>query len=273
MACTVTGARGVIIRTPIRRGAMVALALAVAACGQREGADRNLDALDNELVESGSGSANTRDPAMMAALQDQIMVDPALAQQSNTDTVRPPAQPYSGAVPADDVARPPASAPMSTHGIATSDAVKPDPAPQAGGCPGCAAKKQSLTLGALVSRQPDRRTAACAGAMRYSARWAERLPADLPLYPGARVSEAAGADSATCRVRAVSFSTDASPQTVLDWYYARATGAGYSAEHQADGAEHMLGGTRGGDGGAYAVILTARHGGGTEVDLLANNGS
>lgn len=257
------------IRGAILGSAALALALSVAACGQRDDADRNLDNLDNELVEAGSAAGNTRDPAMMAALQDQIMVDPALTQQSNANTVRPPAQPYSGAVPSDGIAQAPAG---GAGGLGTSVTAKSAPAPKAGGCPGCEAARESLTLGALASRQSDRRTASCAGALRYSARWAERLPADLPLYPGARVSEAAGADTATCRVRAVSFSTDSSLQSVIDWYYTRTTKAGYSAEHQADDAEHVLGGTRAKDGGAYVLNLTERRGGGTEVDLLANNG-
>ena len=108
--------------------------------------------------------------------------------------------------------------------------------------------------------------------MRYSARWAERLPADLPLYPDARVSEAAGSQGGNCAMRAVSFASSAPLQKVLDWYYTRATNAGYSAEHQADGNEHVLGGTRGRDDGAFALFLTSRADGGTDVDLVANNG-
>ena len=34
-------------------------------------------------------------------------------------------------------------------------------------------------------------------------------------------------------------------QTMLDWYYTRASKAGYASEHQADGDEHVMGGTRG----------------------------
>jgi hypothetical protein len=48
--------------------------------------------------------------------------------------------------------------------------------------------------------------------------------------------------------------------------------AGYSAEHQLDGAQHILGGTRGRDDGAYVLFLTPRKDGGTDVDLVANNG-
>ena len=260
------------VRTPFRSRMLfacgLALTLAVAACGPRANDDRNLDSLDNELVDAGSAS-NARDPALMAALQDQIMVDPSLAQQSNTDTVRPPTQPYSGAVPPDGIAQPTGA----STGTGTSVALKAAPPPAGNGCPGCKARTESLTLGALASRQPDRRTRSCAGALRYSAGWAEHLPADLPLYPGARLIEAAGANTAACRVRAVSFSTNATPQVVIDWYYSRATASGYSAEHQADGRAHVLGGTRDSDGGAYALFITARRDGGTDVDLLANNGS
>ena len=245
---------------------VLVLPLALLACGKRDD-DRNLDALDNELVEAGSGSANTSDPAMTSALHDQIMVDPALAQQSNADSVRPPAQPYSGGVPPVGIAQP-AGAP-ATVGGATSETIKPAPAPASKDCPGCKAARDSLTLGALASRQPDKRTSGCAGAMRYSASWAERLPTDIALYPGARVVEAAGADTADCRLRAVSFSTPAKLQTVLDWYYTRATNSGFSAEHQSDGTEHTLGGTRERDGGAYVLFLSGRRDGGTDVDLVA----
>lgn len=248
---------------------VLVLPVALAACGSRNDGDRNLDTLDNELVDS--NSASSRDPALMSALHDQIMVDPTLAQQANNDAVRPPAQPYSGAVPPDGVAVPPSGTVAST-GAASSETLKSAPAPSAT-CPQCTAARESLTLGALASRQKDKRTSGCAGKMRYSARWAERLPADLPLYPDARVSEAAGSEAGGCAIRAVSFASSAPLQTILDWYYTRATKAGYSAEHQADGGEHVLAGTRDRDDGAFALFLTSRADGGTDVDLVANNGN
>ncbi len=255
--------------TRIRIFGVLVLPLALLACGKRD-EDRNLDSLDNELVEAGSGATNASDPAMTSALHDQIMVDPALAQQSNADSVRPPAQPYSGGVPPVGIAQPPGG--EAAAGAATSETIKSAPAPVSRDCPGCQAARDSLTLGALASRQRDKRTSACAGAMRYSASWAERLPADVPLYPGARVAEAAGADTDACHLRAVTFSTSARLQTVLDWYYTRVTNSGFSAEHQSDGSEHTLGGTRDSDGGAYVLFLTGRRDGGTDVDLVANNG-
>jgi hypothetical protein len=253
---------------------LLTLSLALVACGKRDD-DRNLDSLDNELVDAAAGSANTSDPAMTSALHDQIMVDPTLAQQANADTVRPPAQPYSGGVPPVQIAQTPGSAPAANgvDGTATSQTIKSAPAPQSKDCPNCQAKAESLTLGALVTRQKDRRTSACGGAMRYSAQWADKLPVDVPLYPGARVIEAAGANTQACAMRAVSFATNASLQSVIDWYYTRETNAGFSAEHQSDGAKHTLGGTRDRDGGAYVLFFSARPDGGTDVDLVANKGS
>ncbi|MFH7218159.1 hypothetical protein ACHWGM_28060 [Klebsiella pneumoniae] len=46
--------------------------------------------------------------------------------------------------------------------------------------------------------------------------------------------------------------------------------AGYSAGHSTDGKQHVLGGVRGND--AYVVYVTARAGGGSDVDLVSNAG-
>ncbi|MGY2734993.1 hypothetical protein ACVWYO_002667 [Sphingomonas sp. UYP23] len=249
---------------------VVILPLALLACGKRDG-ERDLDTLDNELVDAGTAAPNSSDPAMTSALHDQIMVDPSLAQHSNANSVRPPAQPYSGGVPPVTIAQT-AGNPAGTDGSAVSQRAKQAPPPASKTCPGCQVARDSLTLGALAAGQADNRTSSCAGAMRYSASWADRVPADVPLYPAARVVEAAGAETGTCHLRAISFATNASLKTVIDWYYTRVTNAGFSAEHQSDGAEHTLGGTRQRDGGAYVLYLTSRRDGGTDVDMVANNG-
>ena len=256
------------------RWAMLSLLL-LAACSRGAPVD-DAAALDNQLSSVGSVSTNVRDPAMMGALQDQIMVDPALVQQSNADSIRPPARPYSGALPPEAIAAADnnAEGAVGTTGISTSETLRPAPAPTAdGSCPQCEAARRALTLVALSNGQPDRQTSGCAGQMRYSAGWANRLAPELPLYPDARVAEAAGADGQGCRVRAVSFATAAPLQRVLDWYYTKASGAGYSAAHRVNGPQHVLAGTRGQDGGAFTLYVTARSDGGSDVDLLANRGA
>ena len=234
---------------------VAALPLALAACGEDAEPTRNLASLDEELTEAATG--NGADPILKGALQDQIMVDPALTARANGDAVRPPSQPYTAAVPQDGVAP-----------IANTDPgpLKSAPPPRKD-CPQCKAADESVTLGALAARQG---ATGCAARMRYDAGWATRLPADVPLYPSARVREAAGSDANGCTLRAVTFSTGAAPKATLDWYYTQLSRAGFSAEHQSDGAQHILGGARKGTG--YVLFMTARADGGTDVDLVANGG-
>lgn len=240
------------------------LPLALVACGSGNDADRNLDSLDAELSD-GNSAGNSRDPALMAALQDQIMVDPALAGQANHDAIRPPAQPYSAPVPLDG-----ATGAAPVNGSTASETLKHAPEPS-GSCTRCGAAQEAMTLGALAARQGDAGTHSCARGVQYSTGWAQRLPRDLPLYPDASVSEAAGSEGGACALRIVSFASNAPLQTVIDWYYTRATDAGYSAEHQADGDQHVLAGTR--NEAAFALFITRRDDGGTDVDMVVNNGN
>lgn len=232
----------------------VFLPLALAACSSNSG---------NEGDEA--AGANGVDPALAGALQSQIMVDPGLGQQANGDTVRPPGQPYSGGVPADGVAAAGAANDGELLRVPAATTVDKD-------CKACAAAREATTLGGLAARSPDARTSGCAANLQYSAGWASRLPPDLPLYPQARVTEAAGAETGQCALRVVSFSTPRPMQVMLDWYYTKAVRAGYTSEHQVDGDEHILGGTRERDAGAYVLFMTSRPDGGTDIDLVANNG-
>ncbi|TPG10981.1 hypothetical protein EAH84_11750 [Sphingomonas oligophenolica] len=233
---------------------LVALPLALVACGKKPADQTDLDRLDNELT-----AANQSDPAMTAAVRGQIMVDPGLTQSSNEKSIRPPSRPDPNAIPPDGIGAKP-------------DGVDPatlKPAPAARDCPDCRAAAGALTLGELAKRQKNASIAHCAGQLGYSATWAARLPADVPLYPDARVAEAAGAQP--CGLRVVSFATAAPVTRVIDWYYTKTHNAGYAAEHQRDGAQHVLGGTRG--DAAYVIYVSPRAGGGSDVDLVTNQGS
>lgn len=231
---------------------------ALAACGDGN-TQQNVDALDDEIA------GNSADPALMGALQDQIMVDPQLAQQSNKDAIRPPSQPYSAPLPAETVAAAKAAMPKAGELLKA-------PAPS-GKSDLVASQEQSITLGALAARQKNPRTAQCARQLNYSASWAARLPAAMPLHPQARIVEAAGAQNANCALRVVTFSTPQPLQTMIDWYYTRAVKGGYTSEHQMKDGQHVLGGTRPRDDSAYVVFLSARADGGTDLDLIASGGS
>ncbi len=112
---------------------------------------------------------------------------------------------------------------------------------------------RGLHAGCQGGQQPG--NAACLSGLRYSATWANRMPQAFAPYPGSRVAEAAGNDANGCGFRIVSLRTAAPAAKVIDYYYTRASGAGYSAEHKLDGAQRVLGGTRG--QAAYMVYATA----------------
>lgn len=239
------------------RLAAAVLLLAVAGCGKPATTQQELDSLDKELT--AGNAAPTGDPAVNASLADQIMVDPALTQSSNANAIRPPNRPDPHSVPPVDIAKMPDR--VDPAGLRRAPAASAD-------CPECRAADGALTLGALAGRQ--RGQAGCAAKVSYSAGWANRLPAALPLYPDARVVEAAGADRDGCGLRVVNFASTAPVSRVIDWYYTRARRSGYSAEHKRDGARHVLAGTRG--DAAYILYVSPRAGGGSDVDLVANTG-
>lgn len=236
----------------MRRALLVAL-LALAACGKPP-AKQGIDDLDRQLTEN-------KDPALTAALHDQIMVDPQLVQSANTGAVRPAPRPDPGSVPPDDL-----GAPGDTS---KPEDLKPTPAPRTG-CRDCTAARGALTLGALAERQSRASVAACAGGIGYATAWADKLPAALPLYPDARIAEAAGNDAHGCSLRVVSFASNAAIARVTDWYYAHAIRAGFTADHRADGAERVLRGVHGAV--SFMLYLRPRHGGGTEADLVVAGG-
>lgn len=230
--------------------------LLLAACGGKADDDAQLNALDNELASVDDGSP-TRDPQLREALAGQIMVDPGLTQSSNANAVRPPNRPASDQLPS----MPPPADPVDARTLKSAPVAARD-------CPECRASAGAFTLAAKAGQQPG--NAACLSGLRYSAAWANRMPGVFAPYPGSRIAEAAGNDANGCAFRIVSLRTAAPAAKVIDYYYTRASGAGYSAEHKLDGTQHVLGGTRG--QAAYMVYATTSPGGGSDVDLVVRGG-
>jgi hypothetical protein len=196
------------------------------------GSDNELAALDNDLL------ANGTDPALTSALEDQILVDPNLVQQANPNTVRPPESPVQAQYPAGSAR---AEAAMASMHRAGADAA--------------------------VTAQPCGNTVP----FEHGTQWANRLPAEFPLYPGGQVTDAAGNASGDCRVRVVTFTTGDPYNRVLEHYRAVATRSGFSAEHQVRGEDHVLGGVNERTNGAFYLIVTPRERG-SEAALIVNNG-
>jgi hypothetical protein len=222
----------------LRRSAPLALVLvALAGCGGADTKDKAaLDQIDKRLADNGNA-----DPAARRALQDQIMVDPNLTQQANQHAIRPTDAPFDAPMPPE--AQGPASKPGETLGTRA--------AAQAG-----AAKD---------------RFAGCALEVSYSFQYANRLPADLPIYPKAHVSEAAGSDNANCQLRAVTYASVASPRALVDYHLALAKKAGYAATSGPGDGGTLVSATRNSDGAAFYVTIKPE-GSGASADLVSNRG-
>jgi hypothetical protein len=198
--------------------------------------------------DAAGNQANETDPALTSALEDQIAVDPQLSQQSNRNAVRPPETPSQAQYP---TGGPAVQAPQARPASAETRAQHAQVSTAASGGGGTA----------------------CPGGAQYdyNPAWAGRLSPTFPVYPGGKITEAAGANQGDCRVRVVTFTTAEPYQRVLDYYHTQEVRAGYSSEHQLRESDHVLAGTRESDGGAFYVIVTPARTG-AEVALIANKG-
>lgn len=241
------------------------LSLAAAACGPANDAGKDVNALDEKL--SGKGS----DPAMNAALEDKILVDPALADASNSNMVKAADAPLDGSVPPDTGYEGSTASAQELDNAKLMRAPKPTVV-AAGNCRDCSANGPQTLEALAVEQGVKRGKGTCEAKLQYGAAWAARMPTEFPVYPKGRVQEAGGVEGGICDIRVVSFSTSASMQSVADYYYTRAKRSGFSADYEIRDGDHVLGGTRDNDGGAYVVTLNPLPGGGTSVDIVANNG-
>jgi hypothetical protein len=178
---------------------------------------------------------NDADPAVTSALEDQILVDPNLVQQAHPNTARPPETPVQAQYPA--------------------------------GSAGSQAATGEAAHASTAGRAPE----GCSTPFDNNLRWAQRLPAEFPAYPGGRITEAAGNNNNGCSMRVVIFQTADPWQRVIQYYTQVVQRAGYDAEQQQRGADHVLGGVNPRNDGAYYLVVSpaAR---GSEVSLIVNNG-
>jgi hypothetical protein len=239
--------------------------LSLSACGSKN-AEGDVNALDEKLAGKGS------DPAMNAALEDsKILVDPAMADASNSNMVKAPDQPLDGAVPPDTGYEGVTASAEELNSAKLMRAPKPTVV-DAKDCTDCGANG-AQTLESLAAQQGAKRgKGTCDAKLQYGAGWAARMPTEFPIYPKGRLKEAGGVEGGICDIRVVSFSTSASMQSVADYYYTRARRSGFTADYEIRNGEHVLGGTRDNDSGAYVVTMNPLPGGGTSVDIVANNG-
>ncbi|MEO9599312.1 hypothetical protein [Parasphingorhabdus sp.] len=230
--------------------AAFALPLTLAACGSNETSEEDLAKLDENL---------TSDPAMNDALEGAILSDPDLTDQANRNAIRGANGAADGSVPA-GTGEDGSAAAKAALGGKMLVAPKPKQMTAADG---------AMTLGDKAELAAARRSSpVCKEKLSYDMRWANRMPPEFTVYPKAAVQEAAG----RCDLRVVSFTTATPIKSIVDFYYTKAERGGYDAEYLLRGSEHVLGGTRSKDDGAYVITLNKRSGGGTVVDIVASKG-
>lgn len=241
------------------------LPLALSACGSESSNGDDVAALDEKLTGKGS------DPAMKDALSDKILVDPDLAESGGSNMVRNADKPLDGKSPSDDGYEGSTASVEELNGMKLLRAPKPKLV-SAVNCTHCSAARGETLEERAVAQGVKRGKGTCEAKLQYGAGWAARMPSEFPVYPKGRVKEAAGVEGGICDIRVVSFTTSAGRQSVVDYYYTRAKRSGFTADYEIRDGEHMLGGVRDNDGGAYVITLTALKSGGTAVDIVANNG-
>jgi hypothetical protein len=249
------------MRQWILLGSAMLMAGSLAACNRGADERAELQKLDDGIA--------SNDPAVRGALEDQIMVDPALTGQSNRNAATNGDRPVDGGVPVARGGGAPREAIAEARAAVGGRMMSlPRPVALERDCTDCAARGgRPATIGELAQQQAGGR---CQGRLSYGLDWARRLPAAFPVYPRAALSEAAGVAGSSCNIRVVSFTSRAGLDPVLAWYYTRARRAGYSAEHAISGNDHYVGGTMGDE--AYVVIARNAGGGITEVDLVVTGG-
>lgn len=210
----------------------------------------------------GASAADDRppsDPALGEALAGQLMVDPALASQNQALAGMSGGGAASAGIPPEQTGPEAVAGAMAEATQLAGGTLRAAPPPLSG-----PERKQGVTAGQLAASLPGGRP--CANALAYSAVWAARLPEALAIYPRGHVQEAAGVDREGCALRAVAFVTPVAVADVIDFYYTRATAAGYTAEHRSEGPDDVLAGARA--SASYELRIRKRDDGLTAVDLV-----
>ena len=192
------------------------------------------------------------DPALSRALAEPLLTDPDLTSLNRANAVAD--------IPSQDRSLPSIEAGPEALAGAREDALR-----LVGGAGRMQRAPEPREVASALPNQGD-----CAARTERTMRWAARMPAAFPVYPRGAALEAAGTDKAGCALRVVKFVTPVPLGEVIDFYFTRARGAGYSAAHLLQDGDNVLAGKK----GAASYVIHARRlpSGNTEVDLVTVGG-
>ncbi len=201
----------------------------------------------------------SRDPVVAAALDDPLMTDPDLTGQNRGNAALDGGLP-EGAMPAfkrnpEEVA---AARTEAERLLGRPIPAAPDPASSA-----AASRLAGATTMPAIAKASGL-GGDCTGKLEYSAVWAARLPAALPVYPRGHTLVAGGSDQAGCKLRAVRYVTPVEPGDVIAFYHASTSGAKLPAARSREGDDEVL------SGKGYALFSRKRSDGLTEIDLITS---
>lgn len=203
-----------------------------------------------------------RDPAVVQALGDQIMVDPDLSQQNEANAA------LTGGT---DHSLPPVTATREAIEAARLEAADlvggvtkllPPEGPMSEGEPLPEPALYSVTE--LARLTPG--AARCTDDASFTAAWAAKVPPQFPIYPRGNTIEAAGSDAGGCALRAVRYLTPVEVDDVIAFYAARARQFGLATTYAKRGEHEVLAGSKG--AARFAVYVRRRASGIAEVGLV-----
>lgn len=201
------------------------------------------------------------DPAVIAAINDQILIDPDLSRQNEGNAA------LTGGIDH--------ALPLVNDSPRAVDAAREEARALVGGrdrfrrLPSAGEPQPGVPLEIRITITAR---AAYAGASETCVRsldrrfiWAARMPPPFPVYPRGATQEATGSDATGCALRAVNFHTPVPLEEVLAFYHTRALDAGFSSTLTIAGEESVLRGAR--EGASFALYARAASGL-TEADLV-----
>lgn len=209
--------------------------------------------------------ADAMDPASEQALNDEMMTDPDMAGRNEANAAL--SGTGNAAIPNIDKSASAVEAARDRAGELVGGRSNMVFAPGAKALGNNATPSRAMVAAAKAAVAPGGEN--CGEKVTYTSAWAAKLPPAFPVYPRANTQEAAGTDEGACALRIVSFFTPVALDEVLAFYYTRAKGAGYSAEHVTAAGDNILSGMKG--DAAYVVYGKRLPQGVTQIDLVTTN--
>ena len=211
------------------------------------------------------GKAADQDPVVADAVNDPIMADPDLAAQNRGNAALTGGGPASAPIP------PFNTAPEEIERARTAAADLLGGTVDAAPAPARITDKSRLDGAATplaVATALQFVDGKCAEQFQFSATWAARLPARVPVYPRGHTMVAGGIQTPGCPVlRSVRFVTPVAVSDVINFYYA-ITGKALLPNRAREGGDEVVAG--GFELGRFAVYARKRSDGLTEVDLVTS---